>query len=382
MRLSSFIVRHLDQILEAWDECARTMTPAADSMTLAALRDDAEEMLREVAADIESPQTASEQHSKSLGGEDDVDSTSAASHHGRLRHAADFSLLQVSSEFRALRASVLQLWLKRVDAMSEDVLTDLMRFNEAIDRALAESIVTFTEREGNARDIFDAILGHDLRGPLSSMTMAGNMLTRTELPASKVAELGRHVERSARYMTSMVNDLLDFSGNRLGAAHMPVNLQPADLSEICADAIADARAMHPESDFELEAEARLDARVDPDRVHQLLVNLLGNAGQHGARGRPIRMRVEGDEDEVVLSVINEGAQIAEDALQRIFEPMTRLAPGDKASGRSLGLGLHVAREIALAHGGCIRASSDPQHTTFAVRLPRRARLKGSGNNSV
>ena len=134
----------MEPILECWDEYARTMKPAADEMSLQALRDHSEAMLRAVAADIEVPQSKREQFEKSQG-DSDEDRTSAASEHGHLRHASNFTLIQLSSEFRALRASVLRLWLKQVEQVTPEVLEDVIRFNEAIDQALAESIVTYSD---------------------------------------------------------------------------------------------------------------------------------------------------------------------------------------------------------------------------------------------
>lgn len=374
MRLSVFINDHMDQILAQWDQHARTLTPAADAMSLKALRNHAEQMLRAVALDIETLQTEGEQRTKSMGGADDPDATSAASEHGTMRHASDFTLMQLNSEFRALRASVLHLWRKHRGAMSESVLDEVVRFNEAIDQALAESILTFSRRADQTRDMFDAILGHDLRGPLSTVTAAGEILTRTDLRPDNAVELGLRVTRAARYMTAMVHDLLEFARTRLGGETLPVHPQTANLAQVCTEAIEDAAAMHPDSRFELIAGTRLEAWVDADRIHQLLVNLLGNAGQHGTPGRPIQMHVAGDETDAMLCVINEGRQIPEEWLQRIFDPMMRLKPDDDAANgvtAGLGLGLHVAREIALAHGGSIAADSDGLRTTFTVRLPRR-----------
>lgn len=374
MRLSAFILSHMQQILIEWDVYARTMTPDANDMSQPALRDHAEEMLRAVALDIETTQTEVEQHKKSLGESDDADATSAASVHGGIRHDALFTLAQLNAEFRAVRASVLHLWLEHAQGSSQEVLSEVMRFNEAIDQALAESIATFSERADYARDMFDAILGHDLRGPLSTITLAGELLTRNELRPDKVRELGHRVHGAARYMTAMVSDLLEFARSRLGGVTLPVTLEMADLEEVCKAAIVDAQAMHPHCEFEFVADAPVSACVDADRIHQLLVNLLGNAGQHGAPGRPVEMRIVGDENEAVLRVVNQGSQIPATSLKRIFEPMVQLKPnGDSGSSvaTSLGLGLHIAREIAQAHGGSITAESDEHHTTFTVRIPRR-----------
>ena len=375
MRLSAFITDHMGPILEAWDEYAQTMTPAANDMTLLALRDHAEGMLRAIALDIETRQTEAERHDKSLGESDDADATTPASVHGSIRHDSNFTLIQLTGEFRALRANVLRLWLEHAPGDSRDVLEEVMRFNEALDQALAESVVTFSERNDHARNMFDAILGHDLRGSLSVMTMSGHLLTSNELHADMVKEIGVRITGAARYMTSMVTDLLDFARSRLGGATLPVYTKLVNLAEVCNASLETVRAVHPQCTFVLKADPTTpsDACIDSDRVHQLLVNLLGNAGQHGSPGCAIRLVVGGDNDEVLLRVMNEGSQIPPASLKQIFEPMVRLKSSNKENSGvvgSLGLGLHISREIAEAHGGSITVASDDSHTTFSVHLPR------------
>ena len=365
----------MDQILACWDEYAGTMTPAADQMSLHALRDHSEAMLRAVALDIDSPQTGREQLDKSLGEATEDVSNSAASEHGHLRHASNFTLIQLSSEFRALRASVLRLWLQQVDRVTPSVLDEVIRFNEAIDQALAESIVTYSDRATHSRDMFDAILGHDLRGPLSAMSLAGELLQRGDMPASKAVALGGRIRSSALYMSSMVSDMLEFARIRLGQASLPVQAEVANIESVCAGAIADAAAMHPGSHFELHVEGRPEAWIDANRMRQLLMNLLGNAGQHGTRGRPVKLFATADEVQTTFRVVNEGPDIPQDLLHTIFEPMVRLEATDEVSTHrttSLGLGLHIAREIAVSHGGSLGARSEAQVTTFTVRVPAKA----------
>lgn len=372
IRLSTFILTEMDQILACWDEYARTMTPAADQMSLRALRDHSEEMLRAVAADIDSPQTDVEQVEKSQGESTTDPSDSAASDHGHLRHFANFTLIQLSSEFRALRASVLRLWLHQVETVSPAVLDDVVRFNEAIDQALAESIVTYSERSSHSRDLFDAILGHDLRGPLSAMSMAGELLTLDDLPAGKAVELGGRIMSSARYMSSMVDDMLEFARTRLGNTPIPIQREMVNIETVCSRAIADAAAMHRGCVFELATEGRNEAFIDADRTRQLLMNLLGNAGQHGARGRPVQLVAKADDAQTVFRVVNEGPEIPANLLETIFEPLVRLNAELEAQTHrttSLGLGLHIAREIATAHGGSITAQSENELTTFTVTFP-------------
>jgi signal transduction histidine kinase len=372
IKLSTFILDQMDQILACWDDYALTMTPAADKMSLHALRDHSEAMLRAVALDIDSPQTGREQRDKSQGGSTEDASNSAASEHGHLRHASNFTLIQLSSEFRALRASVLRLWLQQVERVTPSVLDEVIRFNEAIDQALAESIVTYSDRATHSRDMFDAILGHDLRGPLSAMSLAGELLQRGDMPAAKAMALGGRIRSSALYMSSMVGDMLEFARIRLGQASIPVQPQMTDVESVCSGAIADAAAMHPGSHFELHIEGHPQAWLDANRMRQLLMNLLGNAGQHGARGRPVKLLAIADDVQTVFRVVNEGPDIPQELLHTIFEPMVRLEANEEAPtarSTSLGLGLHIAREIAVAHGGSIGARSESQVTTFTVRVP-------------
>jgi signal transduction histidine kinase len=381
IRLSTFIVDEMDQILACWDAYARTMTPAADGMSLAALRNHSEAMLRAVALDIDSPQTRNEQRDKSQGLATGDASGTAASEHGYFRQASNYTLLQLSAEFRALRASVLRLWLQRIERVTPIVLDDVIRFNEAIDQAVAESIVTYSAQATHSRDMFDAILGHDLRGPLSAMSLAGELLQKQDMPAAGVAALGVRVRSSALYMSSMVDDMLEFARIRLGQTRIPVHPQLADLESICSGAIADAASVHPGSRFELQMEGPREAWVDPNRMRQLLMNLLGNAGQHGARDRPVRLLVKVDELQTLFRVVNEGADIPSHLLHTIFEPLVRLqAEAESPTHRttSLGLGLHIAREIAVSHGGSIDVRSEAQVTTFSVHIPANATAPVAG----
>ena len=114
--------------------------------------------------------------------------------------------------------------------------------------------------------------------------------------------------------------------------------------------------------------------MDANRMRQLLTNLLGNAGQHGERGRPIKLFAAADEVKTTFRIVNEGQDIPQDLLGTIFEPLVRLsAEQDDPAHRttSLGLGLHIAREIALSHGGTITAQSEGNLTTFTICVPAR-----------
>lgn len=374
MRLSTFINAHIDEIIQEWESFAQTLTPAADAMSALMLRDHAKEILQTIAVDIESWQNPEQQYEKSQGlAPEGNGKLSAASVHGALRQANDFSLLQLSAEFRALRASVLQLWLPKVSKMSPTTTYEMIRFNEAIDQALAESIFTYSARADHARDMFLAILGHDLRSPLSTMTLSGQMLTKPTLELAQAAQIGQRVQRCARLMTNMVDDLLGYSQAQLGGG-MPIARGWVDIGEICRLAIEYAEAAHPQASFVLLTEGDLSGQFDSVRLHQLLANLLSNAAQYGVREHPVKLTARGEPDAVILAVANQGPAIPPDALKIIFAPLVQLSTGDDADVRprtSMGLGLFVASEIASAHGGTIKVqSSDLDGTIFTVRLPR------------
>ena len=371
MRLSHFITGHLDEILAEWVAFAETLTPAAGQMSRRALQDHAKAILQAIALDIETRQNPSEQYEKSHGLAPEDGVPSAASVHGTLRQSSDFSLIQLSAEFRALRACVLRLWLPRISLMSATTVDEMIRFNEAIDQALAESVVTYSARADQSRELFLAILGHDLRAPISTMALAGDLLMRPGLAPDQVPVVGARVRRSARLMGSMVEDLLGYTRTQLGSG-MPMSLAPADVRTICEAAVEDAGATHPGTRFDFHADGDLTGSFDGVRLHQLVTNLLVNAAQYGAKDRPVLLVARREPDVVVVQVTNDGPPIPEASWRSIFKPLIQLPAGeeDTRPRTSLGLGLFVAREIALAHGGSIDVkSTDEEGTTFTVRLP-------------
>lgn len=158
MRLADFIDSSADSIFAEWDSFARTRTPSAASMSATALRHHAPAILRAITKDLRHPQSAADQSKKAQGLAVLVVNApyTAAEIHGALRSEAGFSMPQLVSEYRALRASVLRLWMtendKRGEATSPD---DVMRFNEAVDQAVAESVDFFgreLSQERSARE--------------------------------------------------------------------------------------------------------------------------------------------------------------------------------------------------------------------------------------
>ena len=372
MNLSHFLTTHAEEILVEWEAFAKTLEPAAALMSDEALRDHARQMIGAIALDIESSQSDAEEIVKSHGDGPASFTKSAASIHGTLREVSGFSLVQLTAEFRALRASVLRLWLPGVRDFNADVLEELMRFNEAVDQALAESAVTFSEHNNQTRERFLAILGHDLRTPIAAISMTGLLLKRST-SSDNNAVIGQRLLRSAATMSTMVNDLLEYARTQLGGK-MPIAPAPADMGIIVQAALQDAALAHPDCVFESRSHGNMAGVFDNVRLQQVVVNLLTNAAQYRAKGTNVVLDVAGELNDVVISVTNLGPAIPAESRKTIFSAMVQLPADGEQSGRpstSLGLGLFIARETALAHGGSIEVlSSDAEGTTFKVRIPR------------
>ena len=372
MRLPRFIIEHMERILAEWDAFARTQDPAARSMTDQALRNHARQILEAVAKDLETQQSPEQEIGKSKGqAEDQRDS--AASEHGRIRHDDGFTMIQMVAEYRALRASVLRLWLPHVEHIREQTMSDMLRFNEAIDQAVAESTARYTEQTTRARDTFLAILGHDLRTPLAAISMAGDYLTVPNVGTPQTAMIGERVKRSSVVMSAMVSDLLEYARSQLDN-RFPIARHETDLKEILTAAISEAELAYPQCQFELQTSGELVASFDGARLRQAIVNLLTNAVQYRSPEHPVVVSACEQADVITVQVQNCGPVIPQESLQAIFDPMVRLASNrhhDGHASTSLGLGLFIARKITEAHDGTITAESDESSgTIFTIKLPK------------
>ena len=276
------------------------------------------------------------------------------------------------SEFRALRASVLRLWTASRGTLVGDDLEDLMRFNEAIDQALAESMTRFTQSLDQSQDMFVAILGHDLRTPLQTMLMVTQHMVDTGEASAEHTELLSRAVRSAHRMNAMIDDLLDFTRSRLGSG-VSIQTGDTDLAVIAREAVEEMEVAHPTRTFDCRTEGDLCGNWDASRIRQVLANLLGNAVQHGDVATPIVVAARGEPEFALVEVHNHGPAIPRSAMAGLFGPFKRLQSGidTSKSAHNLGLGLYIADRIVDAHGGSIKVtSSAAEGTCFAVRLPR------------
>lgn len=225
------------------------------------------------------------------------------------------------------------------------------------------------------REQLMAVLGHDLRNPLNAINASAFQLTRSEDLAPPERRAVDRIRKATARMGRMITDILDFARTRLGGG-LPVARQPMDFAEVCQAALEELQVSAPERSLQFEAHGDTRGSWDPDRVSQVLGNLVANALQHGQENRPVCVSVRGEAREVVLAVHNIGEPIAAELMPRLFDPFksmpTTAPPQDVArKKRSLGLGLYIVSQIVGAHGGRVEVrSTREQGTTFTVYWPR------------
>lgn len=238
-------------------------------------------------------------------------------------------------------------------------------------RAEAEREALVGELQSSMRlsELLLGILGHDLRNPLNAILTASAVLAE-RLDGSGGREPVARIESSGRRMARLIDQLLDFSRIRLGAG-LPLEPRPADLAEVAREVIAEAAtAATPSGRVRFAARGDTAGRWDPDRLAQVVSNLVANALAHGGTDDPTVVSVDGSAaGRVVLRVENAG-EVPAEVLPSLFEPHSGAGRrGGHSAGA--GLGLFIARELVLAHGGTIRhLTPAPGRTAFEVELPR------------
>lgn len=377
MQLSDFLRSNIASIMADWESFAQGHIPAASSMTRAELRDHLSGIIEFVANDMDSAQTNLEQKEKSKG--DGVKAggggESAAETHANTRFVDGFDPLELMAEFRALRASVTRLWEKQRSRTDADYF-ELVRFNEAIDQVQTEGFTRYIEKVNFSRNLFLGTLVHDLQSPLSTISLAAQLMRTTKLD-DRQEMLAEQIDKSAARTVQLVKHLIDDVRTRLGEV-LPIAPHPMDMGTAVSSVVSEIQTAYPQQKITVQSSGRLKGEWDGSRIGQLLSNLIANAVQHGQEGASIDVIVKGDKDGVAITVHNDGLPIPHAAIHTIFEPMTR-AGGDKIEANSaanLGLGLFIVKQIVRAHGGQINvASTQEAGTTFTVRLPNG--LKGS-----
>jgi signal transduction histidine kinase len=374
--LSRFIENNMEAIMQAWEDFARTIEPPALTMDDVELRDHAKQMLHAFAVDLANPQSEHERAAKSKGlGKRGPDDT-AAETHAEARLLSGYTVVQLVSEYRALRSSVLTLWAADTGGQQFGDLGDVTRFNEAVDQALAESIARYEFMIKQSQNMFLAILGHDLRNPLGTVVSGASFLMQSDDLPPRYILVATRMFNSGKRMSKLINDLIDFTRTHLGPG-IPIRVKQGSVVALCDEVVNEARTFHPERLIDLQVPPKLDAIFDEGRLAQALSNLIGNAIQYSSADFAVTVRLVGNDDHVTLSVNNRGDTIPIDKMASILDPMVRIAANasenehDYTERTSLGIGLYISREIVHAHDGHIDVTSNVEEgTTFVMTMPR------------
>jgi two-component system sensor histidine kinase/response regulator len=276
--------------------------------------------------------------------------------------------------FRGYEAGAVDFLYKPIDPdilrSKAAVFCQLHRQKQQLDANLREMAETLRLNE-----VFAAVLGHDLRTPLSAILASAHVLRLS--PDELARTSAQRVIDSGRRMSRLIEDLLDFSRARV-AGGIKVRPEPGDLGELIRRVLNEHRAASPHRTIELTMDGCLLGEFDGGRIGQIASNLIGNALQHGANDGTISVHLDGDDTRLAMSVSNPG-NIPRELLDEIFEPFRSRSDPGGARGDGLGLGLYIVRQLARAHGGDVHVTTGGGRTCFAVALPRRvARVQFPG----
>lgn len=246
------------------------------------------------------------------------------------------------------------------------LLSSLMEAQER--HQLTERALLLERDAAELRDQFIAVLGHDLRNPLFAMTAGAELLLRRGQDARTTSVLG-HIVSSGQRASKLVADVLDFARGRLGGG-ITVKLAPCpDLSGSLRHVVDEIQAVHPDRPIQLDLGDIDGAVCDRERIAQLVSNLVSNAVVHGAKDTPVKVSAQPSANGLVITVHNQGPVIEGPLLLQLFQPFCRR--GQDRAGSGLGLGLYIAQQIAIAHGGHLSAASSAEAgTLFSFYLPQ------------
>ena len=400
MRLADFILTNVEPILAEWESFARSVWPHGATADPAELRDEAEDILRATAVDMQSDQTAAQQAEKSKGASrPSVESDGlegASSTHGAGRAVSGFDLWAVVAEYRALRASVLRLWRDSLPAPDLRDIDDVTRFNESIDQSLTNALRGYAvqvdrdreallarehasrseaEAANRAKDVFLATLSHEMRTPLNAIVGWLSLLRHEHAEPNDFQEGLRVIERNTEAQVQLIDDLLDVS--RIISGKLRVDIRPCELSDVINVGV---NAIRP------AAEARgitLNVRLDPSassascdsvRIQQVVWNLVSNAVKFTPKGGRVDVTLSRERSSFQIQVSDNGQGISPELLPYVFDRFRQSDSSMRRRFAGLGLGLSIVKYIVEAHGGTVEADSpgEGKGSTFTVRLPIRA----------
>ncbi|MCK1288954.1 PAS domain-containing sensor histidine kinase [Bradyrhizobium sp. 44] len=286
--------------------------------------------------------------------------------------AADDTPLQMianANERRDADGKLLLIRLALIKATDrrryEQELLAARELAKAAEKAIEERL----QRENEAselREQFIAVLGHDLRNPLASISAGARILDRT-VQSEKERQIIAMMQMTVMRMSALIDDVLDFARGRLGGGISLERDTTEPLERTLAQVVDELRLATPSRVIEAEFEIDRPVNCDRTRIGQLLSNLVGNALTHGSSNKPVVVHAETTPTTFELWVSNAGDAIPPEAMDKLFEPFFRGKA--RASRQGLGLGLYIASQIAEAHKGTLTVTSTPEETRFTFSMP-------------
>jgi sigma-B regulation protein RsbU (phosphoserine phosphatase) len=274
------------------------------------------------------------------------------------------------------RLPVLVNAAERRDATGQHLFTRLTIFNATdrrrYERELVEARAALEARllderaTSSLREQFIAVLSHDLRNPLSAISLGAELLLKTA-PNDRARSIAALIQGSASRMASLIDNVMDFARGRLGGGLTLERTPDASVDALLQQVVSELRTSAPDRIIDADIALGMLVNCDTRRIGQLASNLLGNAITHGARDKPIRLGAAVSDGWFELFVANAGDPIPAATLEKIFQPFERGTL--RSSLQGLGLGLYISNQIAKAHGGNLTVISTPAETRFTFRMP-------------
>lgn len=264
-----------------------------------------------------------------------------------------------------------KLWQETVRNQSEPWLQPQLDAARALRAAIGEVMVRKAHEADQARDMLLGMVSHDLRNPLGAISLAAELLRSEETEHARVTRSAARIAASSDRMRRMIEQLLDYT--RAQAGSLQISPVEHDLVLLCKQLVEEVEAAHPGSRIETDLPEHCLFKGDPDRIAQVISNLLGNARHHGDPMHPITLSLHCTERGVTIEVRNRGPIIAPERLATIFEPFKRERQGGSAKHAGLGLGLFIVKRLVQMHAGEVVIRSDEQGTVCSVVFPRGSR---------
>jgi signal transduction histidine kinase len=271
-------------------------------------------------------------------------------------------------QFRGYESGAVDFLYKPIDphmlTSKANVLFELHRRKQALAHELRERTAALRVNE-----LFMAVLSHDLRTPLMSISAAASVLKRQpDLAPDKVATMAERMLSSSQRMGRMIEDLLDVTRIRQ-AGGLAMKPAATSLRDVVDRTLQEVQTSFPQRTIDSTFLGDLAGVWDPERLCQVVTNLLANAVHHGTAEEPVHVCADGTQASTVVVEVTNGGTIPPHLLDQLFDPFRGR---DREPGRSegLGLGLFIAHQIVKAHQGRITVQSAEGTTRFRVELPR------------